>query len=275
MALVGTLKRKPHKMELVGISKAFFDRDSSPLGVLENIEIRVEGGEFVSIIGPSGCGKSTLFNIASGLVHPDRGEIYIDGERVPDGRGLVAYMQQKDLLFPWRTVLDNAALSLEVQGTPRREARGGALPLLEKLGLSGFERAYPAQLSGGMRQRVALARTLLAGKDIMLLDEPFGALDAMTRAAMQRVLLKVWGEFGKTVLFITHDVEEALVLSDRIYVMTSRPGRIKDEVAVALPRPREVSDPRFVALKGRLLKLVHEEVEEMFDDLEKRHSAAI
>ena len=173
-------------------------------------------------------------------------------------------MQQTDLLLPWRRVIDNAILGLEVQGAPRAEARAEARDLLRRFGLERFELAYPSLLSGGMRQRVALVRTLLCRKDLLVLDEPFGALDAMTRAAMQGYLRRLQEEFGRTILFITHDVEEAVLLSDRVYVMTARPGRVRAEIPIPLPRPRQSTDGGVVREKAGLLALLHDEMAEAF-----------
>jgi ABC-type nitrate/sulfonate/bicarbonate transport system ATPase subunit len=183
----------------------------------------------------------------------------IDGVDATGTIGRVGYMLQKDLLLPWRTVLDNVILGMEIQGKPLREARERALPLLRKYGLSGFEYLYPNSLSGGMRQRAALLRTLLFDTDVILLDEPFGALDAQTKAHMQEWLMKLWSDFQKTVVFVTHDVEEAIFLSDEIHVMGTRPGRILERIPIPLPRPRERSvtlSPEFVAIKERCLKLL-------------------
>ncbi len=230
--------------------------------VLRDIDLIAREGEFVSLIGPSGCGKSTLLNVVAGLLPTTAGEILIDGRRVTGHAGAAAYMPQKDLLMPWRTVLDNVILGLEVQGVPRGEARRRALGLFEMFGLAGFENAYPWVLSGGMRQRAAFLRTVLAGKELMLLDEPFGALDALTRSNMQEWLLHLWDSLGKTILFITHDVDEAVLLSDRVYVLTARPGRVKQVLEMDLPRPREyemVTSDRFVALKAALLAAIREE----------------
>jgi ABC-type nitrate/sulfonate/bicarbonate transport system ATPase subunit len=243
------------KLQVQNVSKAFV-RDGVALPVLQQINFAMQEGEFVSLLGPSGCGKSTLFNIIAGLLQPDTGSLRFDGKVVEDRRGMVAYMQQKDLLFPWRRVIDNTILGPELQHVSRRKARRMAHELLDHFGLQEFASAYPAELSGGMRQRVALIRTLLFNKDVMLLDEPFGALDAMTRSGLQRWLLQVWAEFGKTILFITHDVEEAVLLSDRIVVLSVRPGELKDDFEVALPRPRRVIDEPVVQLKGKLLELV-------------------
>jgi ABC-type nitrate/sulfonate/bicarbonate transport system ATPase subunit len=226
---------------------------------LARVSLAVPTGRFISLIGPSGCGKSTIFNIVAGLQEPTQGRVMIDGEDATGTIGRVGYMLQKDLLLPWRTVLDNVILGMEIQGKPLPEARERALPLLRKYGLSGFEYLYPNSLSGGMRQRAALLRTLLFDTDVILLDEPFGALDAQTKAHMQEWLMQLWSDFQKTVVFVTHDVEEAIFLSDDIHVMGTRPGRILESIPIPLPRPRERSvtlTPEFVAIKERCLKLL-------------------
>ena len=230
--------------------------------VLAGVQLTVNPGEFVSIIGPSGCGKSTLLNIIAGLDQPDAGTIELDGDAVGNRLGRVGYMQQKDLLLPWRTVLDNAALGLEIQGVSRRQARRQALELTSLFGLSGFEHQYPFTLSGGMRQRAAFLRTMLLDQDVVLLDEPFGALDALTRVQMQEWLMELWGTLKMTIILITHDVDEAILLSDRVYVLTARPAEINMVMDVNLSRPRDfkkVTDPDFIRLKSRLLALLHEE----------------
>jgi ABC-type nitrate/sulfonate/bicarbonate transport system ATPase subunit len=244
-----------NRLELRRVSKTFSGR-RGVVPALDAIDFTVPDGEFVSILGPSGCGKSTLLNIIAGLDQPTEGEVLLDGAVTPERLGRTAYMHQKDLLLPWRTVLDNAALSLEVAGVGRDEARSRAGALIDRFGLSGFERSFPATLSGGMRQRAAFLRTVLAERQLMLLDEPFGALDALTRADMQEWLLELWEELGRTILFVTHDVEEALLLSDRVLVMSPRPGRLLIDLPVELPRPRRyemVTTDRFVELKSRLL----------------------
>ncbi len=250
-------------LHITGLWKRF-RHNSDWLEVLHDVDLTVGRREFVSLLGPSGCGKSTLCNIVSGLFPADRGVILVDGEPLGITRGRVAYMQQKDLLLPWRTVIDNATLGMEIQGVPLSGARAEARQMLHRFGLEGFERSYPALLSGGMRQRVALVRTLLCRRDLLVLDEPFGALDAMTRSAMQGYLVRLQGEFGRTVLFITHDVEEAVLLSDRIYVLTARPGRIRAEVPLDLPRPRHPTDEGVVREKGRLLNLLQAEMAKAF-----------
>lgn len=226
------------------------------LTALEDVSLRVAAGDFVSIVGPSGCGKSTLLRVLAGLLAPRSGAARAGGQDAVGRPGLVTYMPQKDMLLPWRRALDNAILAAEVAGLPRAEARRQALGLFPRFGLAGFERTWPAQLSGGMRQRLALLRTFLSPARILLLDEPFGALDAITRREMQSWLQDVWLRDRRTVLFVTHDVEEALILSDEILVMTGRPGRIAARVPAPFPRPRLptiVSLPEFVARKAELL----------------------
>jgi ABC-type nitrate/sulfonate/bicarbonate transport system ATPase subunit len=213
-------------------------------------------GEFVTVIGPSGSGKSTLFNLCAGLLEPDEGTILIDGCEPRSRLGMLGYMPQRDLLLPWRSVLDNVLVPQDIQHIPRRESSQKALDMFERFGLAGFESDYPSALSGGMRQRAALLRTWLSGCDTLLLDEPFGALDSLTRRELQDWLLAVWQEFGRTVLFITHDVHEAVYLADRVIVLSARPGTVKEELAVDLPRPRRqrmVAEPDFGCLVRELL----------------------
>ena len=242
-------------LRLSGVSKAYPASDGQALQALRNVSLEVGRQEFVSLVGPSGCGKSTLLGLIAGLENPTDGAIEIATEA--DGKaGQVAYMPQRDLLLPWRSLLDNATLGAEVGGGDRAAARVRAQSLLPSFGLDGFGDALPHTLSGGMRQRAALLRTVLLDREILLLDEPFGALDALTRAALQEWLLDVWVRLKAAVLFVTHDVEEALWLSDRVYVMSRRPGSIQLDLAVDLPRPR-TRDMRgtagFAALKQRLL----------------------
>src|SRR3977135_786795 len=226
---------------------------------LAPVTLAIPQGRFVSLIGPSGCGKSTIFNIIAGLLEPTGGRVLIDGVDATGTIGRVGYMLQKDLLLPWRTVLDNVILGMEIQGVALSEARSRALPLLQRYGLSGFEYLYPNSLSGGMRPRAALLRTLLFDTDVILLDEPFGALDAQTKLQMQEWLMRLWSDFGKTVLFVTHDVEEAIYLSDEVHVMGTRPGRLIASIPVTLPRPRvrtSALTPDFLAIKERCLELL-------------------
>ena len=233
--------------------------------MLDDLNFSIDDGEFVALLGPSGCGKSTLFNIISGLLTPDTGEIYLNSKRISGNTGDFAYMQQKDLLLPWRTVLKNVLVGPEIQGEPLDTAKEEAKKRLTQLGLRGFENSYPTQLSGGMRQRVALVRTLLFRKEFLLLDEPFGALDAMTRTVMQSILLDIWAEARQTVLLITHDIEEALLLADKIYVLTARPAKLKAAVPVPLPRPRNITDTALIRLKSELLALLQVEMSRVFD----------
>jgi ABC-type nitrate/sulfonate/bicarbonate transport system ATPase subunit len=249
----------PPKLYVDHVSMAF----KTPTGVfhaLAPVTLSIPQGHFVSLIGPSGCGKSTIFNIIAGLLEPTAGKVRIDGVDATGSIGRVGYMLQKDLLLPWRSVLDNVILGMEIQGVPLKAARERALPLLQRYGLSGFEYLYPSALSGGMRQRAALLRTLLFDTDVILLDEPFGALDAQTKLQMQEWLMRLWSDFGKTVLFVTHDVEEAIYLSDEMHVMGTRPGRIIETLPVALARPRvrtSVLTPEFLAIRERCLELLN------------------
>ncbi len=251
------------KLEVRNLTQTFVQK-AAQLPVLDDLNFSVDDGEFVALLGPSGCGKSTLFNIISGLLTPNTGAIYLNGRRINGNTGDFAYMQQKDLLLPWRTVLKNVLIGPEIQGEPLDTAKTEAKQRLTQLGLSGFENNYPTQLSGGMRQRVALVRTLLFQKQTLLLDEPFGALDAMTRTVMQSILLDIWTEGQQTVLLITHDVEEALLLADKIYVLTARPATLKAEVPVPLPRPRNITDPALIRLKSELLALLQVEMSKVF-----------
>jgi ABC-type nitrate/sulfonate/bicarbonate transport system ATPase subunit len=214
------------------------------------------------LVGPSGCGKSTLLAIIAGLEDATSGDIALHGDAQAPRLGHVGYMPQRDLLLPWRDALGNATTGLRVQGVARAEAEARARALFADFGLGGFERAYPATLSGGMRQRVAFARTALVTRDLMLLDEPFGALDALTRAALQRWLGQALTRLGTTCLLVTHDVDEALALADRIYALAPRPGRVRLERRVPLPRPRSLADlahPELAALKAELLDALLDE----------------
>ncbi|MEQ1937093.1 ABC transporter ATP-binding protein [Mesorhizobium sp. CN5-321] len=222
------------KLDLQGVRKAF---DATK--VLDGISLSVREGEFVSILGPSGAGKSTIFQILTGGIEADGGAIRLDGEPLMSRQDRFAFMPQRDALMPWRRIIDNTTLGLEVQGVPRRAARDKVRPLFAEFGLAGFEDHYPAQLSGGMRQRAALLRTVVQERDMLLLDEPFGALDALTRMGMQRWLEAMWKRHRWTALLVTHDVREAVFLSDRIYVLSTRPARVLHEVPVPLPRPRD------------------------------------
>lgn len=249
-------------LSIQGVSKQF-DSGGSALSAIQDVSFDIPRGAFVSILGPSGCGKSTLFNIIAGLLQPTGGDVRLNDTSIIGSAGQVGYMLQKDLLLPWRTIEDNITLGQTLRGTPRRKARSAAAPLIHRCGLAHFEKKKPHQLSGGMRQRAALLRTLLTGKDVLLLDEPFGALDAITRLQLQMTLIDVWQETRKTILFVTHDVEEALLLSDEIIVLTERPGRVRARLRVTLPRPRTpdmLASPQLMQLKAQLMTLLLREV---------------
>jgi NitT/TauT family transport system ATP-binding protein len=250
------------KLELKDISMVF-SRRGQRFQALRDVSIQVAAGQFISIVGASGCGKTTLLRIVDGLTTPTRGQVWVDGQAVarpgPD-RGFVF---QQDALFPWRTVLDNVIFGLEVQGKPKNEARERADVLVRLVGLSGFEQHFPHELSGGMRQRANLARALTIDPDVLLMDEPFASLDAQTREIMQSELLRIWRSNRKTVLFVTHQIDEAVYLSDRVVVMTSRPGQVKAVLDVDLPRPRDLSvkrTPRFLELVDDIWRMIEEEV---------------
>lgn len=252
----------------------YFEVDSDePLWVLEDVHLTVDERQFVSIVGPSGCGKSTLFNIIAGLVQPTSGAILTDGKIVSGANPHITYMLQKDLLLDWRNVLDNVIIGAEILGVPKDKARQEAMEWIDQFGLRGFEQKYPYSLSGGMRQRVALLRTLLTHREIMLLDEPFGSLDAQTRAIMQEFLLGLWEDLDRTILLVTHDVEESLILGDEVYVMTARPMRVKRKLKVNLPRPRSfdvISSPEFFRAKAEVMEMIHEESTRALKEEEER-----
>jgi ABC-type nitrate/sulfonate/bicarbonate transport system ATPase subunit len=227
-------------IELIHVSKAFHINGMS-IQAVEDVSLQVNAGEFVAIIGPSGCGKSTLFNMMVGLIEPDKGEILLEGGQSGDRTGRVGFMPQRDLLLPWRSVIDNAIIPLELRGVPHALALERAREMLPLFDLEDFADLYPSALSGGMRQRAALLRTILIERNTLLLDEPFGALDALTRRELQDWLLSLWHQLSHTVIFITHDVEEAIYLSDRVIVLSERPGRVIKSLEVPLPRPRRKS----------------------------------
>jgi NitT/TauT family transport system ATP-binding protein len=236
-----------------------FTSPDSPQEALAEADLALAPNEFVSIIGPSGCGKSTLLRILAGLVRPTGGRVLLHGEPLTSPRRQVGFVFQHANLMPWRSTLRNVTLPLEIQGAPTLEAEARAREMLELVGLADFADALPRDLSGGMRQRVALARALAHDPEVLLLDEPFGALDALTRERMNWELLRIWEAQRKTVLMVTHDIQEAIFLSDRVLVMTARPGRIRREVIIDLPRPRSPDDlytPRFMELSHTLRDLL-------------------
>ncbi|KUO74871.1 MAG: nitrate ABC transporter ATP-binding protein [Desulfosporosinus sp. BRH_c37] len=227
-------------LSLKGLSKTYFNpQNNQSMEVLQTLDLEVETGSFVSLIGPSGCGKSTICNLVAGIEVPDTGDILLNGEAIQGTLGNVGYMPQKDLLLPWRTLLENVLLGCEILHKDKRQAHIEAKEWLNQFGLSPFSEHYPHQLSGGMRQRGALLRTILFGKKTLLLDEPFGALDALTRQEMQRWLLSIWNRTRHTVLLITHDVDEAILLSDKVVVLSQRPARLIHEFNIPFSHPRD------------------------------------
>lgn len=236
------------------VSKRFARRNETPLQVLDSIDLDIPHGQVVAILGASGCGKSTLLNLIAGLAHPDDGAILVEGASTAafsDWRA-VGYLFQDDRLLPWRTARDNVCFGLEAGGVPRGERQARAIDALAAVGLAGFESAYPHELSGGMRSRVALARSLVNEPRMLLLDEPFSKLDPGTRAQMHAELLNIQASRNMTVVFVTHDVEEAIVLADQVVILQPRPGRVREVVAVTLPRPRAPSDPEVAELIRQL-----------------------
>jgi NitT/TauT family transport system ATP-binding protein len=253
-------------IRLSGVSM-LFRRNGIATPALNDVRLAVRPGEFVSLLGPSGCGKSTLLNLIAGILQPTAGTVEIDGAPVREPNPTCNVVFQQHSLFPWMRVLENVAFGPRMLGHANPE--GVARTFLSLVGLERFSKAYPVTLSGGMQQRVAIARALATYPPVLLMDEPFGALDAQTRSIMQEELLKIWAQFGTTVVFITHDVDEAIFLSDRIVVMRTQPGAIKEEIAVDLPRPRTpammLSD-RFTALRGRVISLIREETLKVFQN---------
>ncbi len=256
------------KLAAHDVWKIFRARGGEEIVALQSLSLTVKENEFVTLLGPSGCGKSTFLRLAAGLERVSAGQIEVDDRPIAGpgaDRGMVF---QSYTLFPWLTVSENVRFALKKSGLPRSEQEALVREYLQLVGLEKFAAAYPNQLSGGMRQRVAIARALVYQPQILLMDEPFGALDAQTRLLMQELLLQVWQTHRATVLFVTHDVEEAILLSDRIYIMTARPGRLKAEMRVDLPRPRSLieaeASPRFVELRQQALGLIREEAQRVF-----------
>ena len=252
------MTQAPIKLSVANLTKRF-----GALEVLQNISTEIRSGEFISIVGPSGCGKTTFLRIIGGLEQASAGEAYLDGRRIEGPGADRGFVFQQDNLLPWRDILANTEIGPEINGALSPEQRKNTLRLLKLVGLEGFERYYPRQLSGGMRQRVNLARALAVDPALLLMDEPFSALDAQTREIMQTELSRIWEEGRKTVLFVTHQIDEAVYLSDRIFVFARRPGRINEIIEVDLPRPRPLSikrTPRFVECVDRIWKLIEDDV---------------
>ena len=242
------------KLKVKHVSKGF---DGNP--VLDDISIELNQGELVCLLGVSGGGKTTLFNVISGLLAPDQGQVLLDGKDITCQPGQISYMLQKDLLLPYRTIEDNVALPLLLKGMKKAEARAQVSPMFEQFGLEGTQKKYPAQLSGGMRQRAALLRTYMFSQDVALLDEPFSALDTLTKSAIHKWYLDVMEKIKLSTLFITHDIDEAILLSDRIYLLSGQPGRITEEIVIREPKPRNPEfnlTPEFLEYKRKILSLL-------------------
>ena len=242
-----------------------FQKDKQSIEVLRDLTVRIGDGEFVSIVGASGCGKTTFLRLIDGLIRPTSGTIEVSGKPQTAPGGDIAFVFQQDALLPWRSVLDNTIFGPEIQRKNLSAARVLARDFLNLVGLTGFDRHYPHELSGGMRQRVNLARALTAGADVLLMDEPFASLDAQTREIMQSELMRIWHETSKTVLFVTHQIDEAVYLSDRVLIFTVRPGRLKEEIRIDLPRPRDLEvkrTPEFVRYVDHIWRAIEEEVRE-------------
>ena len=248
----------PRKVEISGLSKWFGE-----LEALRQIDVAVEQGEFISVVGPSGCGKTTFLRIVAGLEPATSGTVLIDGQPLRGPGNNRGFVFQNDSLLPWRTVLSNALIGPEVAGKVGDRERQRTLDLLKLVGLGGFENYYPRQLSGGMRQRVNLARALAIDPDVLLMDEPFASLDAQTREIMQTELLRIWEQGRKTVLFVTHQIDEAVFLSDRVLVFARRPGRLQESIEIKLPRPRALAlkrTPEFIAYVDRIWTMIEHDV---------------
>jgi NitT/TauT family transport system ATP-binding protein len=258
------------RIEIAGLTKRFLTPKGEPFTAIQDVTLTVEPGQFCAIVGPTGCGKSTTLAQVSGLEQPSGGSVRVGGSVVDGITNGVSYMFQSDSLFPWKTVLQNVAIGPILVGTPKREATTLALDWLRRVGLSGFEDRYPHQLSGGMRKRVSMAAALINNPRILLMDEPFGALDVQTKAIMQTELLQLWEQLRPSVLFITHDLDEAVALSDRVVIMTSSPGSVKDVFDIDLPRPRgdvqEIRhEQRFQELQGRIWASLKDEVTRAYE----------
>jgi NitT/TauT family transport system ATP-binding protein len=262
---VGQLRAAVPAIELAGVSKRFSTPGSGTFTALQNLDLRVEPGEFCAIVGPTGCGKSTTLTLISGLERASSGSVRVDGEPVTGISDGIAFMFQNDAVFPWKSVLDNVCAGPRFRGRSRSEANVLARDWLRRVGLAGFEDRYPHQLSGGMRKRVALAQSLINEPKILLMDEPFGALDVQTRSIMADELLSLWELTRPAVVFVTHDLEEAIALADKVVVLTAGPGTVKATFSIDLPRPRVVQeirfDQRFVELYQQIWGALRDEVQ--------------
>lgn len=255
-------------LEFIGLSKIFYGRNElEAVKVLDHIEYRIEDGRFVAIVGPSGCGKTTLLRIIAGLEKASEGKVLLDGKELVQGSEAVGMVFQEFALFPWRTTLQNIEMGLEIRGIEKGKRRLAAIEYIKQFGLDGFENRYPRELSGGMKQRVAIARTLIMTPRVVLMDEPFGSLDSQTRNRMQEFLLKIWQERGVTIIFVTHNVDEAIFLSDELLVLSRRPARIIKRVEVTIPRPRDRTGEEFNRIRRDILKILEEEMKKEEEEI--------
>ena len=258
-----TLDDRTGRIVLEQVTQRFaLPREGREFTAVQDVSFGVDGGEFVSIVGPSGCGKSTLLALIAGLVPVTAGRISLDGRPVTGVTARLGFVFQRDALFPWKTVVENVGLPLLFRGVDAAAARPRVAEWIARIGLTGFEHYHPHQLSGGMRKRVALAMTMVYEPQIVLMDEPFGALDVQTRNLMENDLLELWAQLRRTVVFVTHDLEEAIALSDRIVVMTASPGRVKAVYPIGLPRPRSVTEIRFHPDFGRLYETIWKDLKD-------------
>jgi NitT/TauT family transport system ATP-binding protein len=259
-----TIEEETGGLSAVDVSVTYVrKRTGEQVTAVQGLDLRVAPREFVSIVGPSGCGKSTFLKVVAGLAEPTSGTVLLNGQPISDASDRRAMVFQDASLFPWYSVIRNLTYGMECRGVSAKKARSAVLPLLDKVGLTGFEKHYPYELSGGMQQRVNLARALAVDPEILLMDEPFAALDAQTREIMQAELLRIWAETRKTVLFVTHQIDEAIFLSDRVIVMSARPGRIILDTRINLPRPRSLKikeTPEFLGLQKKIWSLLEHEV---------------
>lgn len=261
----GTVAQQEAKVVIKRLSKVYADGGKDSVAVLNGIDLEIKEGEFICIVGPSGCGKTTFIKVIDGLVKSSSGEVFIDGKEISGPGSDRAFVFQADLLYPWRTVLDNIAFGLEVQGVPRAQRYAKARELTKMIGLARFESHYPHELSGGMRQRVNLARALAVDPEILLMDEPFASLDAQTREVMQQELLKVWSATKKSVIFITHQIDEAVYLADRVIVFSARPAVVRADIPVLIPRPRQLAvkrTPQFLTYLDQIWNLIEPDIME-------------
>ena len=248
-------------LEIIGLSKTFLGKSpGDSVQVLDHLQLRIENGQFISIVGPSGCGKTTLLRIIAGLEKASEGEVLLNGKRLVEGSEEIGMVFQEYALFPWRTTLQNIEMGLEIKGVEKEKRRSAAMEYIKTFNLDGFGNRYPRELSGGMKQRVAIARTLIMNPRVVLMDEPFGSLDSQTRNSLQKFLLRIWERRKDTILFVTHNVDEAVFLSDQILILSKRPAKIVKIVEVKLPRPRDRTGQECNQIRRDVLKELSEEM---------------